>query len=58
MKWRQFKTVGILLGTLVLCAIPAHGQIVSYMDSDGKRVFINADPTPAARVTKTLPRGL
>jgi soluble lytic murein transglycosylase-like protein len=57
MKWRQYKTVGILLGTLVLCAIPAHGQIVSYLDSGGRRVFINADPTPTARVTKTSLRG-
>ena len=57
MKWQQYKAVGILLGTLALCALPAHGQIVSYMDSGGKRVFVNADPTPAARVTKTFPRG-
>ena len=57
MKWRQYKTVGILLGTLVLCSLPAHGQIVSYMDSDGRRVFINADPTPAARRAKTSLRG-
>ena len=45
---------GILLGMLVLCTIPAHGQIVSYLDSSGKRVFINADPTPAARQAKSL----
>jgi soluble lytic murein transglycosylase-like protein len=57
MRWRQYKTFGILLGTLVLCAIPAHGQIVSYLDSGGKRVFINSDPTPAARVRKTSLRG-
>jgi len=57
MKWQHYKAVGILLGTLALCALPAHGQIVSYMDSGGKRVFVNADPTPAARVTKTFPRG-
>jgi soluble lytic murein transglycosylase-like protein len=57
MKWRQYKTVGILLGTLVLCSLPAHGQIVSYMDSDGRRVFINADPTPAARRAKLSLRG-
>jgi len=36
----------ILVGTLALCAIPAHGQIVSYKDLSGKRVFINADPLP------------
>ena len=57
MTWRQSKTVGILLGTLVLCALPAHGQIVSYLDSGGKRVFVNADPNPPARVTKTSLRG-
>jgi soluble lytic murein transglycosylase-like protein len=57
MWWPSSKTVGILLATLALCAIPAHGQIVSYLDSDGRRVFINADPTPAARVTKTSLRG-
>src|SRR6202022_2630704 len=57
MCWRHSKTFGILLATLVLCAIPAHGQIVSYLDSDGRRVFINSDPTPAVRVTKTSLRG-
>jgi soluble lytic murein transglycosylase-like protein len=57
MRWRLSKTVGILLGTLVLCALPAHGQIVSYLDSEGRRVFINADPNPPARVTKTSLRG-
>src|ERR1700694_1253951 len=57
MCWRHSKTFGILLATLVLCAIPAHGQIVSYLDSDGRRVFINSDPTPAVRVTTTSLRG-
>jgi soluble lytic murein transglycosylase-like protein len=57
MNWRQYKKVGTLLGTLVLCALPAQGQIVSYLDSDGRRVFINSDPSPAARVTKTSLRG-
>lgn len=52
MRWRHSKTVGILLGTLVLCAIPAHAQIVSYLDSSGKRVFINADPKPAGKKAK------
>jgi transglycosylase-like protein with SLT domain len=52
MRWRHSKTVGILLGTLVLCAIPAHAQIVSYLDSSGKRVFINADPKPAGKKGK------
>jgi len=57
MKWRALKSVCILLGTLVSWTIPAHGQIVSYMDFDGKRVFVNADPTPAARAVKTSIRG-
>jgi soluble lytic murein transglycosylase-like protein len=42
---RSFSnSVAILVGTLVLCAVPAQGQIVSYMDSDGKRIFINSNP--------------
>jgi len=45
---RSFSSsVVILLVTLVLCAVPAQGQIVSYKDSNGKRVFINSDPVPA-----------
>jgi len=44
--------VTILLGLNGLCSIPAHGQIVSYMDSSGKRVFVNADPPAAARPAK------
>jgi soluble lytic murein transglycosylase-like protein len=46
------SSVVILVGTLVLWAIPAHGQIVSYKDSDGKRVFVNAEPAAAARPSK------
>jgi soluble lytic murein transglycosylase-like protein len=57
MRWRQFKSAGILLWTLGLCAIPAQGQIVSYINTEGKRVFINSDPTPAARTVKTSMRG-
>jgi soluble lytic murein transglycosylase-like protein len=41
---RISNSVVILLGLLVLCSIPANAQIVSYLDSAGKRVFINADP--------------
>ena len=47
------SSVAILVGMLVLWALPARGQIVSYVDSSGKRVFINADPLPAARLSKT-----
>jgi len=48
------NSVIILLGTMVLWAAPARGQIVSYLDASGKRVFINSDPTPV-RVTKKTP---
>jgi len=61
MRWLS-NSVSILLGALVLWAVPAHGQIVSYMDTSGKRVFINAEPAPAppptkASVSKTVPPG-
>jgi soluble lytic murein transglycosylase-like protein len=57
MRWFQFNLAAILLAALALFATPARGQIVSYMDSDGKRVFVNADPTPVLRRSKTTPRG-
>ena len=46
------KTAGILLGMMILCTVPARAQIVSYLDSSGKRVFINADPASAVRQAK------
>ena len=49
--------VGILLATLVLCSISARGQIVSYSDSDGKRVFVNAEPALMVHHVKMLQRG-
>jgi hypothetical protein len=49
---RLSNSVAMLLGMLVLCTIPAHGQIVSYLDSSGKRVFINADPPHVAAQAK------
>jgi soluble lytic murein transglycosylase-like protein len=51
MRWLS-NSVVILLGALVLWAIPAQGQIVSYMDVSGTRVFINAEPAPFARRSK------
>jgi soluble lytic murein transglycosylase-like protein len=51
------KTSGILVGILVLCAIPARGQIVSYLDSSGKRVFINADPASVRRPARAVVSG-
>ena len=47
------NSVVILMGLLVLWAVPAHGQIVSYMDTDGKRVFVNAEPASPVRPPKT-----
>jgi soluble lytic murein transglycosylase-like protein len=46
------SSVAILVGMLVLCAVPAHGQIISYKDDSGKRVFVNAEPAPTARPSK------
>jgi soluble lytic murein transglycosylase-like protein len=51
----RFNSVAILLGTLALWAIPARGQIVSYTDAGGKRVFVNAEPPAAARPAKASP---
>jgi len=56
-----FNSVVILLGALALWAIPARGQIVSYTDVSGKRVFVNAEPpvarTSGASLTKSIPPG-
>jgi hypothetical protein len=49
---RLSNSVIFLLGILAFWALPAHGQIVSYLDASGKRVFINSDPTPV-RAPKT-----
>jgi soluble lytic murein transglycosylase-like protein len=46
------NSVAFLIGMLVLCVVPAQGQIVSYLDCTGKRVFINADPRPVAKPAK------
>lgn len=53
------NSVAILVGTLVLWALPAKGQIVSYMDSNGKRVFINSNPAvyQARPVRTVVPKG-
>lgn len=58
------SSVAILVVILVLWAIPARGQIVSYMDDSGKRVFVNAEtavapPRPAKTpLLKTAATGL
>lgn len=51
------KAAGILLGMIILCTVPAHAQIVSYLDSNGKRVFINAEPIPTVRQAKAVISG-
>jgi soluble lytic murein transglycosylase-like protein len=52
MRFRS-NSVAILVGMLVLWAVPARSQIVSYMDSSGKRVFVNAEPAPAPKPSRT-----
>jgi soluble lytic murein transglycosylase-like protein len=42
------SSVAILVAIVVLWAIPARGQIVSYMDDSGKRVFVNAETAAVA----------
>jgi hypothetical protein len=42
----------LFIGALVLWAIPARGQIVSYKDAGGKRVFVNSDPIPMTKPSK------
>jgi soluble lytic murein transglycosylase-like protein len=46
------SSVAILMGMLVMWAVPAHGQIVSYKDSNGKRVFVNSEPASTVRPSK------
>lgn len=49
------SSVAILVGTLLFWAIPAQSQIVSYKDSSGKRVFVNAEPPAAAPRPTRIP---
>lgn len=52
------KSAIVLVGAMALWAIPAHGQIVSYVDDSGKRVFMNANPNFAPKPVKlSLPKG-
>lgn len=46
------SSVAILVATLVLGVIPARGQIMSYLDSNGKRVFVNAEVSAAPKAAK------
>ncbi len=58
------KTIAatILLTTIGLCAAPVRAQVISAMDANGRRVFINADepvkakkPLPPAKANGNLP---
>ena len=44
--------VAILVGMLALFTAPVQGQVVSYLDDSGKRVFMNAEPAPPPRRAK------
>lgn len=46
------KSAFILMATMAFWAIPAHSQIVSYLDAGGKRVFVNSDPAPPRASSK------
>ncbi len=58
------KTIAatILLTAMGLCAVPVRAQVISAMDANGRRVFINADepvkakkPLPPAKANGNLP---
>jgi soluble lytic murein transglycosylase-like protein len=49
MRIRAKAAICLLGGTLLLCSLPAQGQIVSVVDENGKRVFINDEPPQANR---------
>lgn len=49
----SFLAVAIAFILIVLQAAPASGQVASYVDKDGKRVFINVPPPPPKQPPKT-----
>ncbi len=49
------SSVAIVVGMLALWALPARGQIVSYTDANGKRVFVNAEPPATVRSPSKIP---
>jgi soluble lytic murein transglycosylase-like protein len=48
MRIRAKAAICLLGGILLLCTLPAQGQIMSVVDENGKRVFVNED-LPATR---------
>jgi soluble lytic murein transglycosylase-like protein len=57
MRTRLNAALGLLTAALVWSASPAHGQVASYVDESGKRVFVNADPParPQVALAKRTP---
>src|SRR5271169_623483 len=49
------SSVAIFVGMLILWAVPARGQIISYTDTSGKRVFVNSEPTALAPRSAKIP---
>jgi soluble lytic murein transglycosylase-like protein len=46
--------VAILLGIIGFCSLSAQAQIVSYLDATGKRVYVNANPRPVVKKTRSV----
>ena len=46
MKKHATFAAGLILGSLALCARPAHAQIAKMVDDSGHRFFINSNPAP------------
>jgi soluble lytic murein transglycosylase-like protein len=51
MRIRLKAAVGLCLGVGLWCVPAAQAQIAVRVDGDGHRVFVNADPPPARRVS-------
>ncbi len=52
MATRSKAALSAVAGVLICCAVPARGQITSYMDETGKRFFVNAEaPAPRPSVS-------
>jgi soluble lytic murein transglycosylase-like protein len=47
-------TVAILLGIIGFCSLSVQAQVVSYVDATGKRVYINANPKPVAKMARVV----
>jgi soluble lytic murein transglycosylase-like protein len=54
---KYFNSALILLTMLALYTAPASGQIVSFVDDSGKRVFVNAETRTVGQRARTLQAG-